>query len=354
MNELIIYLKKYKRYKLNSIRKFYLTQDVQNVLDKYNLTLYELCYRIQHNIPLNKVFICKHCGKPVGLNATHGYKTFCNNKCQTEYIANSNNIKEKRKQTCLKKYGVDNCTKTELCRLKMKKTNYSKYGVFNYAKTNECKEKIKQTNLKKYGVTSYTKTDECQKKIKQTCLDKYGVDSYSKTQEYKDRFVKTNLNKYGVDNYSKTELAKQKIYGTKKKNNSFHTSKEEDKVYNLLLTKFNKNDIIRQYKSDLYPFSCDFYIKSLDLYIEYNGTWTHGWNNSKCLGSFNKNNKEHLRVLASWKSKNTKFYKTAIYTWTDLDVRKLETFRRNNLNYKIFWNLEEVKDWMEEPASATF
>ena len=35
-------------------------------------------------------------------------------------------------------------------------------------------------------------------------------------------------------------------------------------------------DIIRQYKSDLYPFACDFYIPSLDLYIECNYHWTHG------------------------------------------------------------------------------
>ena len=80
MKALIDYLINCKSYSLKYIIKSYLTQEVQNVLDKYNLTLYELCYRIQHNIPLNKVFICKYCGKPVGLNATHGYKTFCNNK----------------------------------------------------------------------------------------------------------------------------------------------------------------------------------------------------------------------------------------------------------------------------------
>jgi hypothetical protein len=107
-----------------------------------------------------------------------------------------------------------------------------------------------------------------------------------------------------------------------------------------LLTKFNKDDIERQYKSKLYPFACDFYIKSLDLYIEYNGNWTHG------KESFDKDNLEHQSIVEAWKSKSTKFYKNAIYTWTDLDVRKLETFKKNNLNYKIFWNLEEVEDWL--------
>ena len=108
------------------------------------------------------------------------------------------------------------------------------------------------------------------------------------------------------------------------------------------MTKFNKNDIIRQYKSDLYPFSCDFYIKSLDLYIEYNGHWTHG------KESFNKTNKEHQEILNNWKKKlkSSKFYTNAIKVWTDLDVRKLETFKKNKLNYKIFWNIKEVKDFI--------
>lgn len=36
-----------------------------------------------------------------------------------------------------------------------------------------------------------------------------------------------------------------------------------------------------------------------------------------------------------------------IYTWTDLDPRKLQTFKQNNLNYKIFYNLDEFLDWFE-------
>ena len=35
-------------------------------------------------------------------------------------------------------------------------------------------------------------------------------------------------------------------------------------------------DVITQYKDDRYPFACDFYIPSLDLFIECNYHWTHG------------------------------------------------------------------------------
>ena len=44
-----------------------------------------------------------------------------------------------------------------------------------------------------------------------------------------------------------------------------------------LILFFDRDDIIRQY-IDLqkYPFNCDFYIKSKDLFIEYQGHQTHG------------------------------------------------------------------------------
>ena len=42
------------------------------------------------------------------------------------------------------------------------------------------------------------------------------------------------------------------------------------------------------------------------------------------------------------------YYDKIIYTWTDLDVRKLECFKDNNLNYKIFYSLNELKEWIEK------
>ena len=67
---------------------------------------------------------------------------------------------------------------------------------------------------------------------------------------------------------------KQKVKDSKKKNKTFGKSKSEDQIYQLLLQKFNK--VERQYKSEQYPFACDFYIPSIDLYIEYQGFYTHG------------------------------------------------------------------------------
>jgi hypothetical protein len=130
----------------------------------------------------------------------------------------------------------------------------------------------------------------------------------------------------------------EKINNTKKEHNSFKKSKDEDIIYKMLIHKFPNT--IRQYKSILYPYFCDFYIPELDLYIEYNGHWTHGF--EPYIGTEEQNKKINL-----WESKNNDFYKQAIYVWTELDVQKRQTFEKNNLNYLIFYDIIEVEKWIK-------
>ena len=121
--------------------------------------------------------------------------------------------------------------------------------------------------------------------------------------------------------------------------NSYNSKAEKDE-YKLLLQKFNPEDIISQYyNEEKYPFKCDFYIKSIDTYIEVNGNWTHGSH------PFDRNNEEDIKKLKEWieKSKRSKYYKNAIYTWTDLDVRKLNIAMQNKLNYTVIYKNKIVK-----------
>ena len=136
---------------------------------------------------------------------------------------------------------------------------------------------------------------------------------------------------------SSTEI-QLKINSTKKKNNSYNISKTEEICFNILKEVFP--NIIRQYRSEKYPFNCDFYIPEKDLYIEFNGTWTHGKH------PFDSTDKNDIDLVEIWKSKNTKFYQNAIETWTKRDVLKRETAKNNNVNFIEFWNLDEVKKWI--------
>lgn len=84
--------------------------------------------------------------------------------------------------------------------------------------------------------------------------------------------AKTKLAKYGDANWNNSE----KNFQTKKPNGTMNSSKPEEASYMLLVERFGKDDVIRQFKSKKYPFACDFYIKSHNIYIECNYGWTHG------------------------------------------------------------------------------
>lgn len=241
------------------------------------------------------------------------------------------NNREKFHKTCLTKYGIKTFVNVE----KAKKTKLEKYGDENYInsdkiklayqnKTNEEKQeivnKVKKTKQERYGNENYNNIE----KYKQTCLEKYGVSSYSKTNKFK----------YGInwDNVVSKQIE------TKKKNKTLNTSKTEIISYNLLKTKFK--NVKYQYKSEQYPFACDFYIPELNLFIECNYHWTHGGH------PFNENNLEDQKKLKEWKIKNTEYYNNAINTWVIRDVYKRNIAKKNNLNYLEFWSLNEFKKWI--------
>lgn len=148
-----------------------------------------------------------------------------------------------------------------------------------------------------------------------------------------------------------------KRYNTMKKRNSFSKSIPEEEVYALLIDKFSEEDVIRQYIDSRYKsyktnrcFHCDFYIKSLDLFIEYQGSWTHHDQ------PYDENNIEHQKIVESWlnKSKEINFkgepkrlFSRAIQTWTERDPLKRKVAKENNLNWKEFFTVDEVKAWLE-------
>lgn len=141
-----------------------------------------------------------------------------------------------------------------------------------------------------------------------------------------------NKGVYGVVSQSPKTI--QRRFDTMKQNNSYNKSKEEEEYYKYLMSIYSTDDIIRQYyDKERYPFHCDFYIKSLDLFIEFNRHWTHGGHR------FNSNNKEDVEKLNQWKEKaqTSKFYKNAIHTWTELDIKKFNCAEQNNLNYKTIY-----------------
>lgn len=308
-------------------------------------------------------------------NGTFG--EYMKNKVHAKYgvdnVYQLDSVKEKIKNTTKEHYGVEHCMQLEgePQRRDCKKieTCKAKYGVESYTQTQECKDKIKNTCLERYGADSYLKTNEFKDSVKNTCLEKYGKESFSQTQEFLEKSKRTCLEKYGVEHHFKdkhiVEKAKQttlKHYGTtcytksddyKARHDEIqekinHTKHElgtfnSSNIEQLLIAYLDEHNISyrHEYRSELYPFNCDFYFPGKDLYVEINAMWTHGSHPYDCTSE------EDQGTVQLWKSKNTKFYENAIDTWTIRDVQKRECAKRNGLNYlEIFSN--DINDALEQ------
>ena len=224
---------------------------------------------------------------------------------------------EKRKQTCLEKYGVENVHQINSVKEKCKQTCLEKYGVDNPAKNELIKQKTKETNnLLWPDKSNYHNLQE----MKQTIIDKYG----SMENFYNWRYQNMNW-----------EATIKKQMETKRKNNTFNYSQPEEDLYLKLCNQYGKENVKRNYKDKKrYPFYCDFYIVSEDLFIELNRHWTHGGH------IFNSQDSEDIKKLHEWaeKAKNgSEYMEYAIYNWTIRDPLKIQTAKDHNLNYQIIW-----------------
>ena len=249
-------------------------------------------------------------------------------------------IYQKISQTCINKFGVDSPLKNKEVREKIKQTNIQKYGVDNLFKNDIIKEKIKQTNIQKYGVDYLFKSNIIKEKIKQTNIQKYGVDNPLKNKEVREKIKQTNIQKYGVDN----PLKNKEIWKKSQDNRQISSkSKLENNFLNYLKLKYESDDIITQYKSKEYPYYCDFYIKSINLYIEIQGHWTHNDH------PFDINNLNDQLIMDIWRTKSLsdKYYKNALNTWTIKDVEKRNTAIQNNLNYLEIFGKTDLNKYID-------
>lgn len=348
-NIILKYLYKDDKVNVNKIRcKKY--QNIRNYLFSYfndnPLTFTEILFRIKYNIKRN---YCNICGKPTYFKGIAWYKKtgklyadFCSCKCSM----NSNETKETYKKSCIDKYGVDNPMKNKNVINKGKETCKNKYGVVRASLLKKYQDKVKETNIKRYGVEVPLQNKEINKKWHETCYMNFGTYSPLANKEIYNKTEETTYKKYGVycvfntkENREKllSEKTKQKRYETLKRNHTFNTSKIEETIYEKLIDIYGKSDILREYKDKYrYPYRCDFYIKSLDLFIEVQGYYTHG------KEPYNPNSIKHQILVQKYKERYGPNCQ-AITIWTIKDVEKRNKAKENNLKYLEIFHKDILK-----------
>lgn len=322
------------------------------------LKISERLYWYFHNLKEHPK--CPVCGKNVSyINFSKGYHTYCSVSCGRK----SQESNERRKNTCLQKYGVENPAQSQIVKSKIEKTMMMKYGVkhalqnkdFLKKSQDTCEkhfgvrspsqnkdivkkqvqthitryggvgtaspitlEKIKQTNLEKYGCEWGWGSEEVRAKSIQTWREHYGVDNPFAAEEIKKLLKEINIEKYGVDNPFAAEEIKEKIKQTNlEKYGAESPMKLAEIVRKIFITKKENgtscsSQIEQDFKQWLIDNNIEFDHQHRDNFYPFNCDFYFPKSNFylEIQGSwvhgdhpYDENNNEDNEILRVWESK---------------------------------------------------
>ncbi len=135
-----------------------------------------------------------YCGNEVKFSdLSKGYNKFCSPKCKH----NSVELKNKKEQSNLEKYGTKSPGMNQDIKNKVKQTNLERYGYESHNSSEIVKEKKKKVCLEKYGVENVSQVDFVKEKREKTFLENYGEICPSKNSVIKEKVKQTNIKKFG-------------------------------------------------------------------------------------------------------------------------------------------------------------
>lgn len=206
-----------------------------------------------------------------------------------------NDIKEKSKETKKKLYFDSNFINIE----KRKKTNLKKYGCEEHLSNSEIREKIKNTCLDKYGVDCIVKY----KNIKNSQIKKTKISKFEKSKKYYKEKYDLDLIDFDNKDY-KFNCKKGHQFLIKKsllKNRLYHLievcticnpiglsfiSQGEKELRNFIEKYIDNVQLTNRDK--IHPYHLDLYLPDLNIAFEYNGVY---WHNDKNKGKYYHKNK---------------------------------------------------------------
>lgn len=151
---------------------------------------------------------CPVCGNPVKVTHFSDPPRCCSIEC----------TKERRKRTCIEKYGCTDPGNSESAKKKRRETCLARYGVSNPSQSKEIMDKHKACLKSRYGVEyasqiegsrdkvraawsnkSHQEIEDINEKRRVSCQHNYGVDNPRQNEDIKQKTKDTLMKKYGVD-----------------------------------------------------------------------------------------------------------------------------------------------------------
>ena len=352
-------------YKIEHVRQRVAQETVRDVLERYA------------TCDLDKSGLLEHLGLHDAVNLIKLSELFTALDLGEEFRdADRRSRRGSMQSGMIAQYGTDNPFKLDEYQEKAAQTREERYGArYTMAEgsvfADEARKKGRATRRSRERYTRVLTPDEIARRSARTAKtvrSRYGVDHVSQIlsareaqrqraeqygKQWAEKARQTNIERYGFPSWTMCDEARREIskrmsstrvqrqsLATKKRNAMLATSFSEDALYELLVEYADKHGmtVVRQHRDEKrYPFAVDFYIPERDLFIELNGSWSHG-------GHWYEVDREmDQKTVQTWckKGEKSQYYLNALGTWTERDVRKRAAAREAQLNYVTLWDGSE-------------
>ena len=218
-------------------------------------------------------------------------------------------------------FRVEYCSQASSVKEKTRQTNLERYGTPVSSQSEIVKETARLNNLLKWGFESPRQHPDVIEKTKRTLIEKYGVDCPFSIPH-------VAVNKHAPD-------ACRKRHETRSKNSSHKISKQENRVYDIFVKVYGEDIVKRQiFMNNRWPI--DFYISSIDTFVQYDGPYWHG---------LDRPIDEIIRFRTSQDRQ--------IYVKMQIDKRQNAWFIENEMNLTRISNDSELLQFMKNTSLLT-
>ncbi len=181
-------------------------------------------------------------------------------------------VQNKSKQTMLERYGVEWAMQSKDISTKAQKAFRERF-VNNKENALDLKRRKEQTCMDRYGYSNPSQVPEFKDKMKQTCLMRYNVEYAIQSPEIRKRIEKTTEERYGHKYTFKNDNIKQKAVMSYYLNGTCPTSKPQIELYNLLVEIYGNCEL--NYPCSDCLLDCMVNIDDILIDIEYDAPYWH-------------------------------------------------------------------------------
>lgn len=312
-------------------------------------------YAIRNNISAQPT--CTLCGNPTHFNRTKNkFNAYCPNIKGRSCASNEQSAIQRKKDTTVARYGVENASQSPEIRSKVVATNMQRFGGVAPMCSTVIQEKRRNTTLERYGVEYTAVLDFVKDKRMDTMLQKYNRHTFAQTQLSDDVYNKVTDAAWLEDQLK--DLTKRDIAHNlgvsfnliNRHCNSFNlaaqvtkhslTSLPQKNLVNFISSHYT-GPIIQNDRDTIAPFHLDILLPELNLAIEYDGIFWHSERNGKDknyhINKMRKCNERGIQLINIWSNEwetNSEIVKS----------RLLSKLKQNKIIYARKCSIVEITD----------